>query len=195
MKFFIYIFASAVILRFILNFNRFFTLKTAIAKQDLFIRANFKDASEDDIKKGNKAGKWVESHLMDIKKLVVKAGVNDMVHSYMEFIGYGHVQQQHMSVLDNILYTKDMRFPTESRDIMNRAMGYYKVEAIKGFNPIFWIEFIIFLPKQIVEYFASGSESKSLSVITKIIQLLYWIASLIVIYITNKVEITNLFQN
>lgn len=191
----IYVFLAIVLIRFILNYSKYLFLKKAITKHDIFARSHFKNASESDKKDGEKAGSWLEARLIEISKSVLNAGIHDIVHSFMKPVGYNHVQEQKMSVLENLLYYKDVNTLLQANDLMRRAKGYYWFESIKSINPIFWIEFIVFLPKEIVNYFASGNESKSLSIVTKIIQLLYWIASLIVIFITNKAEITNLFQN
>lgn len=180
--FLVYFFVGIVVIRFSLNLNKFFFLKKALNKQDKFVRANFPGATEDEITIGNKSGQWIESHLVDIKKTVSGASVKDIVHTFVEPIGYGHLQQKSISVLDNLLF-KNIDFFTGGRDLMSRAKGFYIVESFKSFNPLFWVEVIIFLPKHLINYFNSEKESKSVSAITKVIQIIYWIVSLIFLYL------------
>ena len=111
-----------------------------------------------------------------------------MLHSFLEPIGFGRAQQQHMSALDNLTFL-NIDILREGRTILTRAKGYYKVEALKSFNPLFWIEFIVFLPRELFKYFGFDINSKSISIISKIIQIVYWLASLITMYLTYKTNI------
>lgn len=178
--YFIYLFIGILILRFLLNLNKFLLLRKAILKQDLFVRGNFEGATEKDIEVGNVAGNWVEAHISDIKRSVKGAGVNDNIRTYMEPVGLGYAQQKSMSTLDNMLF-RNIEFLTGARDLMKRAKGYYQVEMIKCFNPLYWIEFIVFLPKHIINYF--NFESKSKSNIINIIQIIYWVLTIIISYL------------
>jgi hypothetical protein len=180
----IFILIGIIVLRFLLYISKYAYLKKSIRKLDIYVQGKLKDAAEVKIKEANKAGKWIHGNNIEIKKAVIKSGVDDIVHSYMQPDGYGNVQQMNMSVLENMLLT-DGKFYLESRDLIERANGFYKVEAIKSFNPLFWVEFLIFLPKEILKYFSSNTSSKSISV-TKIIQIIYWLLSLLFAYMNLK---------
>ena len=178
----VYAFAFIMVIRFILYFSKFIYLKRTIYKQDLYVKGLFKNSSEDEIKKSNKAGAWIKDNLIEIKKVVLKTGVDDIVHTFMEPVGYGNLQLKGMSALDNMLF-KNIEILQEARDILYRAKGYYKVESIKCINPVYWIEFIVFLPREIIRYFSTTNDSKPVSVITKIVQVIYWIISIVFMYL------------
>jgi len=178
----LYIFASIMTIRFILYFSKFLYVKKVIKKQDLYVRSLFKEKSEKEIKKGNKAGSWVNDNLVQIKKVVENSSVSDYTNTYMEPVGYGHVQQKTMHALDNILY-KNTDILMQARDVLQSTKGYYKVESFKCIKPIYWIEFIVFLPREIVNYFGDIDESKSSTFFIKIIQVIYWLISIIFMYL------------
>ena len=178
----IYIFGLIMIIRFILYCSNYFYLKKVITKQNIYVKGLYENPSEDEIKKSNKAGAWVNDNIMEIKRIVLKTGVADYVHTFMEPVGYGNVQQKTMSALDNILF-KNIEILKEARDILHRAKGYYKVETLKCINPIYWIEFIVFLPREIIRYFSTTNDSKPTPVLTNIIQILYWLISIVFTYL------------
>jgi len=178
----LYVFALIMIIRFILYGYKYFYLKKVISKQHIYVKGLSDNPPQNEIESSNKAGAWVHENLMEIKRIVLKTGVSDYIHTYMEPVGYGAVQQKSMSAIDNILY-KNIDILKESRDILLRAKGYYKVEALKCINPIYWIEFIVFLPREIIRYFSTKNDSKPTSVLTNIIQILYWLISIIFAYL------------
>jgi hypothetical protein len=174
-----------MIIRLILYLSKYYYLRKVIKKHYTFVKGNFENASEADILKANKAGSWVEENIIEIKRVVLKTGIPDSVHTYMKPIGYGNLQPTSMSALDNMLY-KNNDILIEARAILDRAKGFYKVESIKCINPVFWVEFIVFFPKEIIKYFTIDEKSKSVSLAIKIIQLLYWIVSIIFMYLNYK---------
>jgi len=169
-------------IRFILYFSKYLYLKKAITKQDIYVKGLFENPSDDQIMMSNKAGSWVNDHNIEIRKTVLKTGVADITHTFMEPIGYGNVQPKTMSALDNLLF-KNIDILMEARDILYRAKGFYKVESLKCVNPIYWIEFIVFLPREIARYFSNSDDVKSTTAVTKIIQIIYWIISVVFMYL------------
>jgi hypothetical protein len=69
--------------------------------------------------------------------------------------------------------------------ILNDTMAIYRHRALSIINPLKWIEFIIFLPKKIINYITTSKakESATINTITKILEVIYWIASIIIIII------------
>ena len=59
--------------------------------------------------------------------------------------------------------------------MFHRAIGVYRSRMIETINPLYWIETIIFLPRQILNYLGVTPES----VIIKIAQLIYWLAAFV----------------
>lgn len=122
-----------------------------------------------------KEPKWtfVENQLQVIN-LFKGAGVEDSTVTHVEEIGYGNLQSSRPSVFKNM--------PVRREDIVritlgmfHRAIGVYRSRMIETINPLYWIETIIFLPRQILNYLGVTPES----VIIKIAQLIYWLAAFV----------------
>ncbi len=166
-------------IRFLVNFNHYLYLKEATHKHDQYIDGQICDKSEKKKKRvGEKAGNWVQENQLEIKKRVLNTGVQDQYQSYMEPLGLGHAQKQSCSVLDNLLFM-NTEILLSAKGILRKARGHYKIQALLSFSPLFWIELIIFLPRELLKMVGFETKSKGSQNITNIIQLLYWIASII----------------
>jgi len=179
----VYVFILLIIIRFLLYISKFFYLRKVLIKQNIFIEGKFEDADEKKKKASEKAGDWVQENQIEIKKVALKAGIQDQRKSYMEPLGLGYTQQQSLSALDNLLML-NLEIMGSAIEIIKRAKGFYKIQALKCFNPLFWIEFIVFLPKEFFRYFGVDEEAKVSSVIIKIFQIIYWIISIFFMYQT-----------
>lgn len=101
--------------------------------------------------------------------LIKGAGISDQQIPVLEPVGYGKLLNAQLSVLDN--------FPSARKDIYEftlglffNAIGVYRRRTIESFNPLFWIETIIYLPKRILKYLGLNPDSVS----AKVLQLLWW---------------------
>ena len=175
------LFITIVLIKFLLNISKYFYLKKVITKHNIFIAG---EMAEDDGQKkqdGIEAGNWIQENQLEIKNVVSKTGLRDQTKSYMQPLGLGYAKQQNVNALDNMLFL-NTEILELAREIINRAKGYYKVQALKSFNPLYWIEILIFLPREILKYIGVDEKEKVGSIITKIIQIIYWIASIIFMY-------------
>jgi len=103
--------------------------------------------------------------------LLKDAGVVDSYIGFAEPVGFMHVQTGNVSVLDN--------FPSAREDmatIINtmflQAIGTFRSRIWQTFNPIFWIEFLINLPRHTLKYLGVSPDA----VVVKLAQLIWWIA-------------------
>jgi len=175
-------------IRFLINFNHFLYLRTALIKQrEFFVSKSPSNKNDEKIQKlGKKAGEWVQANQLEIKKRVLNAGISDHLESYMKPKGFGYTQQQDFSALDNLLFM-NKELMQISIEILNRAKGSYKVQAMLSFSLLFWIELIIFLPRELFKMAGVENESKSYHNIVNGIQLIYWIIS--IVYMAKKILI------
>ena len=58
------------------------------------------------------------------------------------------------------------------------AKGYYVAQSKLSLSPLYWIELIVFLPREIIKASGFKTTTKHLDVITKIIQIFYWLISI-----------------
>ena len=175
------LFITIVLIKFFLNISKYYYLKKVITKHNIFIDGELAEDDEQKKQDGIKAGNWIQENQLEIKNVVSKTGLRDQTKSYMQPLGLGYAKQQNVNALDNMLFL-NTEILELAREIINRAKGYYKVQALKSFNPLYWIEILIFLPREILKYIGVDEKEKVGSIITKIIQIIYWIASIIFMY-------------
>lgn len=139
------------------------------------------DCAEKDAKTlSAKASNWITENTTEIKRRVKKSGIQNPVHGFMEPKGYGFVGQEQMTTLDNLLYL-NQQIQSSAVAVLKRSRGYFKNEAIKSINPLFWLETMFFLPKAIVSASGIDASSKLADTGLKIIQIIYWLVILLAV--------------
>ena len=172
---FIIIALLIIFLKFIYNYCHFYELSKLQKKYDNYL--NNKITTSEILRDKNK-----------VKNLILKANVKDMEIRSMEPIGFGYVNNVKFSVLDN-LATKNSEIVPRVLSMFEIALGEYKNRAFESFNPIFWMDFIIFLPNKIFNYLGIKAEN----FISKMIQIIYWISCFL--YGIFSEEINSFIQN
>jgi len=101
--------------------------------------------------------------------------------THVDPIGFGKIQHGRVSVFDN--------FPHKRRDMaeliissFHQGIGVYRSRIFETFSPIYWIEFIIYLPRNILKFI--GVDTNKISI--KIIQVIYCILSVIIVFIYSQ---------
>lgn len=122
---------------------------------------------------------FVQEKKQSIIDVFKKAGVKDHRLPVVEPAGYGMINTGHVSFFANIhMMTGDA--PVHSNSAFKQAISIFRKRTWESLNPIFWIEFIIFLPRNILAYLGITGES----LFVKIPQLFYWILSLVAVLVT-----------
>jgi hypothetical protein len=122
-----------------------------------------------------KPGWKIEEIQPQIAKLFEEAGVGDSFVPFVEPVGYGHIMTANVSALENIAVRRqDVVLNIIS--MFHRAKGIYSSRIIDSINPLYWIMFVIFLPKNIVQYLGASPEST----FTRSVQVIYWFVAGIV---------------
>jgi len=166
------------IVRSLININHYCYLRKVLIKQHKYIDGRLHEDDEKKKRIAQKAGNWVQDNQIEIKKRVLNTGIQDQYESSMEPVGLGYGKQQHLSALDNILFM-NTKILESSREIIRRAKGHYKVQALLSFSPLFWIELIIFLPRELFKMAGFETKTKGTQNTINIIQIFYWIVSII----------------
>lgn len=108
----------------------------------------------------------------EILSIFKKADIQDSYINAIDPIGFGYMQTGRLSVFENMFIDR----VDVAKIIINDfeiAIGTYRSRIMQNFNPIFWIECLIFLPKKITNYLGFNSNT----LVTRIFQLIYWILS------------------
>lgn len=120
----------------------------------------------------NQKSWFIEEHKQKIIKLFVKAGIEDSEQPHTELAGFGMVRSSNFSIFKNLTVLRQDIVELINGDF-HEAIGVYKQRIFETFNPFYWIEQVIFLPKTIFSYIGIPAES----IFIKIILLLYWLIS------------------
>lgn len=105
-----------------------------------------------------------------LKSILKKADVSDSVVPYAQPVGYGHIATGSTSVLNN--------FPNKLEDhaamtskMIDEAIGVYRQRFLETFNPLYWIDSIIYLPRTTLSYLGLSPDS----VLVKLLNIVWWI--------------------
>ncbi len=115
---------------------------------------------------------YLVQYKVQVEKLIRGAGISDHFVSNVGPVGFGLLSTGSASVLDN--------FPHNREDIaratylmFHHAIGVYRSRIIDTFNPFYWIEGVINLPKHVFAYLGISHES----IFTKGFQLAWWVVA------------------
>ena len=125
-------------------------------------------------------------------KLFKDAGIKDIVCPVAGSLGMGQVATSNISIFSNV-FIKDKYVKNIVIGMFEQAIGVYFSRIKETFNPIYWIETSIYLPKNMFSYLGVDSES----VVIKIFQILYWTIVIIItsIYALYKNELDPIIKN
>lgn len=105
-----------------------------------------------------------------LKKLMKAANVDDAYVSRTQPIGYGKITHGKYNVFE--------QFPSNESDIakitaykISEARGVFKSNFHETFNPLYWIQFFIFLPQRVLAYLGLAPDL----IITKLCQIIWGI--------------------
>lgn len=117
----------------------------------------------------------------EVKSLILGAGVEDMVVPVMQPAGFGMVHSMKPSVLGQYP-SNDVRFAYSTIRMFEQAIGVYKHRIYETINPLYWIDLIIWLPRNFLNYLGITVTSVGSKLICSIFQIIYWALSIAYIY-------------
>jgi len=153
----LYLFLVAVVLKLLINLAKYIQCKRYRNKYSRWLAHPKRELS-------------FPEYRSQVIKLFRDAGISDSYLPSAEFVGYGQVATGSASVFKNFPHNRADMVQATAR-MFDEAVGVYRSRVLETFNPLYWIEFIINLPKHILSYLGVSSES----VVIKIFQLIYWI--------------------
>jgi hypothetical protein len=168
------------LVRFLIYFRYWWFFNSVINKRCVYIDGAFKDCPEEDKKKSERASAWLMSNITEIKRLIKRAGLSEPRINFMEAKGYGFVGQESINVLDNILFL-NVNVQNNISHVLHVAKGHYLNQVKNSINPIFWVEVLFFLPKEIVNASGFVANTKVSEMLVNISQIVYWVAVILVI--------------
>ena len=149
------IFGLVVLAKFIINLSRYLACNRYHKIYDAYL----------------KKPDWkIEEIQPQIAKLFKEAGIEDSNVPYVEPVGYNQIIRTTVSALENISVRRQDVVQNITA-MFHRTKGIYRSRMLDAINPLYWLMFIIFLPKNILQYVGASPESA----IVKIAQIVYWL--------------------
>lgn len=131
----------------------------------------------------------IEQHKLQTIKLLKGAGVSDTYIPVTQLTGYGQAATIQASVFTN--FPSNMQFVAVTANSMfDNAIGVYRSRIFESFNPIYWIELVIFLPKNILSYIGLDSEKTAFKLCNVILTCIWWVITAFFVFF--KTELINI---
>lgn len=101
--------------------------------------------------------------------LFKRARVPDILIPFVQSLGWGQAIQTNTTLFANV-DSRDETAITNMQRCFQEARGVFKLRMRQCVSPLFWIECLIFLPRDLLGYLGLSDES----IVTKLLQVLYW---------------------
>lgn len=155
----LFLFIVVCIIKFSINLFKYYRLKYLLKKYREYLKnPNWEFAQ----------------YKLEIARLFKNTGIKEIGVSISENVGYGNLKVHTLSVLDNIV-NRNEKVVNIVTETFYSSIGYYKSRFIETINPLFWIEFLLFVPKNIASYIGFKTDN----MIANIFQITYWILGLL----------------
>lgn len=113
-----------------------------------------------------------KNHVINLLKI---ANVNNLSYPITQYTSSEFASNGYTSIF-TIFPTKIRKFIAPTISSFENAIGTFKGRILECFSPIYWINCVIFLPRNILSYLNISAES----IIIKILQLFYWIIGIFI---------------
>lgn len=112
-------------------------------------------------------------YAMSTIKLLKRAGIADTKIPVSRLLETNQIMNATASIFDNIT-VRDVEIIPRIIDKFEMAIGVYKSRIIETFNPIYWIDLIVFAPKNILEYLGFDLDNHSAKVCNILLTVIWW---------------------
>jgi hypothetical protein len=154
MLYLLYIFLAIALFKFVNNFAKYHRCKWYLKQYGEYI----------------KQPSWkFDQHQPQIVKLFQDAGIEDVLVSRVAVVGMT-IQTSQASAFQN-LAVREQDVPSVVSTLFHRTIGVYRNRLFETVNPLYWIETIIYLPREMLKYLGVSSENVG----AKLLQVVYWI--------------------
>ena len=115
------------------------------------------------------------------------AGIKDTFIPVSQKMGHGYIGSFKASLFDNYP-TNRSNFASHYFSMFDEAKGVFKYRIYECFNPFYWIDLIIFLPRNILNYIGVSPEVRSTKILNIILTSIYWFLGILVAILQDKIQ-------
>lgn len=148
-----------IVLKFLLNLQNYFKIKKFRRYYEEFLEGNRDD---------------MPSYKQEVCFLLKKAQIPDAQIPVVEPIGYRHVLSAKISI-QSMFPTTRTDFAAETLNMLAAAEGVFFKNMIDSFNPLYWIELLIFLPKNLLAYIGLNPETTAFRLCNVLLTFIWWV--------------------
>lgn len=126
-------------------------------------------------------------HKQHVVKLWKRAGISDVYMPMTKPLGFGQIANMNVSIFTNFPSLQKAQF-VAALNLFDEAKGVYKSRILESVNPLFWIDLLVFLPKNILLYLGMSEQNVAFKILNVIMQGLWWIACAAVAFFHDDVK-------
>ncbi len=163
---YVIIFLCVVVVKLYINASKFFLAKR--------LRERYTDSFKRD-------GKPFEEYIPQTRKMFIDIGAGNTSIPVAQPLGYHQVATTNAEIIIN-LDSRRSDIVTTIMGLFDEAVGTYRMRMVESISPSYWIETLLFLPSRALTYLGCKPEA----LIAKLLQLLYWIATPLLIFFRSE---------
>lgn len=123
----------------------------------------------------------------EVLSLFEKAHVKDIKIPISERVGFGQIVNASVSVF-SMFPSLRPQFSSTTLNMFEETEGVFRKNMIDSFNPFYWIDLIIFLPKTLLAYIGISSEITSYKICNLLLTFIWWILGVLVLYFKPQLQ-------
>ncbi len=129
----------------------------------------------------------IYEHRQHVIKLWKRAGIADVCIPMAQKMGYGQLASMKVSIFTNFPSLQTVQYGP-ALNMFSEAKGVYRSRIFESFNPLYWIDLIIFLPKNVLLYLGMDDEKAPFKILNVFFQALWWVVCTVVILFHDEVK-------
>ncbi|SHE79729.1 hypothetical protein SAMN02745784_01826 [Tissierella praeacuta DSM 18095] len=114
------------------------------------------------------------THEESIKKLFKLANLKDSRRPYVQQITNMHIYKDTVSVIDN-MFARRADIQHGIIGMFQASIGVFRSRILETFSPFYWINLLLFLPRNILDYLKFDPEKASYRILNVIFTATWWI--------------------
>lgn len=177
MKYLFYLFAFVFIYKVSKNTYYYFRL------QKLY--SYFKTITSEKEEKIDNRAFETKSEVIELFK---KASVEDNLIPTIKHVGSGYAVPYKVSCFSSYPTNSTEEFVISYVRMFDEAKGTFKHRAKEVLNPFYWIDSILFAPKNLLNYIGVSPESRSTKILNIVLTSIYWFLGIFVAIFKEKIH-------
>lgn len=176
MKYFIYLFIFIFIYKALRNTCHYFRIKK--------LYSYFKTITSEKVEDINEKVFETKAEVIELFK---KAGIHDTLVPTIKLLGYGQGVHYNASAFDTYPCNRE-DFLHVYLSIFDESIGTFKRRILEVFSPFYWIDLILFAPKNLLNYIGASPESRSTKILNILLTFIYWIFGIFIAIFKEKIH-------